>query len=137
MLPLCADHGIAYQAFGPLAGGWLTGKYRRSAGYPPGSRMTQRPEGYRRYESERVFRGLDALRAEAEARGIGMAGLALAWLLSNPDVESIVVGPGRPEHLAPVTEASGVSLSPAERERATLALPVTERIDTRLPARRH
>ena len=58
--------------------------------------MTQRPDGYRRYESERVFRGLDALRAEAGARGVGMAGLALAWLLSNPDVESIVVGPACP-----------------------------------------
>jgi aryl-alcohol dehydrogenase-like predicted oxidoreductase len=123
VLPLCADHGIAYQAFGPLAGGWLTGKYRHGAGYPPGSRMTQRPEGYRRYESERVFRGLDALRAEAGARGVGMAGVALAWLLSNPDVESIVVGPGRPEHLAPVTEASGVSLSPAERDELRSLFP--------------
>jgi aryl-alcohol dehydrogenase-like predicted oxidoreductase len=123
VLPLCADHGIAYQAFGPLAGGWLTGKYQRSAGYPPGSRMTQRPEGYRRYESERVFRGLDALRAQAEARGIGMAGVALAWLLSNPDVGSIVVGPGRPEHLAAVTEASGVPLSPTERDELRSLFP--------------
>jgi 1-deoxyxylulose-5-phosphate synthase len=115
VLPLCADHGIAYQAFGPLAGGWLTGKYTRGVDYPPGSRMTQRPEGYRTYESECVFRGLDALRAEAGVRDVGMAGMALAWLLSNPDVESIVVGPGRPEHLEPVIEASAVLLSPAER----------------------
>jgi aryl-alcohol dehydrogenase-like predicted oxidoreductase len=123
VLPLCAEHGIAYQAFGPLAGGWLTGKYERGAGYPPGSRMTQRPEGYRGYESERVFRGLDGLRAEAGERGVGMAGLALAWLLSNPNVESIVVGPGRAEHLEPVTEASRVSLTPAERDELRSLFP--------------
>jgi aryl-alcohol dehydrogenase-like predicted oxidoreductase len=52
-----------------------------------------------------------------------MAGVALAWLLSNPDVESIVVGPGRPEHLAPVTEASGVLLSPAERDELRSLFP--------------
>src|SRR5260370_292315 len=44
LLPLCAERGIAYLAFGPLAGGWLTRKYRRGAAYPAGSRMTQRPE---------------------------------------------------------------------------------------------
>ena len=42
LLPLCAQRGVAYLAFSPLAGGWLTGKYRRGAPYPAGSRMTQR-----------------------------------------------------------------------------------------------
>ena len=46
VLPLCAARGVAYLAFGPLAGGWLTGKYRRGAPFPAGSRMTQRPESY-------------------------------------------------------------------------------------------
>ena len=46
VLPLCAARGVAYLAFGPLAGGWLTGKYRRGAPFPAGSRMTQRPEPY-------------------------------------------------------------------------------------------
>ncbi|HEY7396840.1 MAG TPA: aldo/keto reductase, partial [Gaiellaceae bacterium] len=43
VLPLCAKHDISYVPFGPLAGGWLTGKYRRGEPFPEGSRMTQRP----------------------------------------------------------------------------------------------
>src|SRR5258705_2166258 len=46
LLPLCAGRGVAYLAFGPLAGGWLTGEYRRGAAYPAASRITQRPEPY-------------------------------------------------------------------------------------------
>jgi aryl-alcohol dehydrogenase-like predicted oxidoreductase len=115
LLPLCAEHGIAYQAFGPLAGGWLTGKYRRGDSYPAGSRMTQRPEGYRRFEDERIFSGLDRLGEEAERRGVSMGALGLAWALSHPAVDSIVVGPRRPEHLAVVSEAVTVRLSADER----------------------
>jgi len=115
VIPLCAEHGIAYQAFGPLAGGWLTGKYRRGERYPAGSRMTQRPEGYRSFEDDRVFDGLDRLRAEAASRGMTMGALALAWALSDPSVDSIVVGPRRPEHLQLVREAAAISLAPGER----------------------
>jgi aryl-alcohol dehydrogenase-like predicted oxidoreductase len=116
VIALCAEHRLLYQAFGPLAGGWLTGKYRRSAPLPEGSRMTMRPEPYTRFDSEPVYRSLDALEAAAEARGVSMAGLALAWLLSHPGVTSIVVGPRRPEHLEPVLEALALRLSPAEHE---------------------
>ncbi len=44
VFPVCREHGLGYEAFGPLAGGWLTGKYRRGSEYPEGSRMTQRPQ---------------------------------------------------------------------------------------------
>ena len=47
VFPVCHEHGLGYEAFGPLAGGWLTGKYRRGEAYPEGSRMTQRPDSYR------------------------------------------------------------------------------------------
>jgi aryl-alcohol dehydrogenase-like predicted oxidoreductase len=116
VIPLCAERAVPYQAFGPLAGGWLTGKYRRDALPPAGSRMTLRPEPYRRFESEPVYRSLDALAAAAAARGVSMAGLALAWLLSHPGVTSIVVGPRTPEHLEPVREALALELSPAEHD---------------------
>src|SRR5215469_10011570 len=46
LLTICQQRGVAYLAYSPLAGGWLTGKYRRGEPYPEGSRMTQRPEGY-------------------------------------------------------------------------------------------
>ena len=105
LLPLCAERGVAYLAFSPLAGGWLTGKYRRDAPYPAGSRMTQRPEPYTRFVTDRTFGALARLRAIASGRGTSMAGLALGWLLADDRVAQIVIGPGRPEHLAAVTEA--------------------------------
>jgi aryl-alcohol dehydrogenase-like predicted oxidoreductase len=123
VLPLCAEHGIAYQAFGPLAGGWLTGKYRRGERYPAGSRMTQRPAGYRRFEDERVFDALDRLRARAQARGVSMAALALAWLLSHPGVGAVVVGPRRPEHLEAVRESQALSLGDEERDELASLFP--------------
>jgi len=105
LLDLCAAKGVAYLAFGPLAGGWLTGKYRRGEPFPAGSRMTQRPEPYRTLVTSRTFDTLDALRVIAAGHGISLAGLALAWLLSDDRVTQIVIGPGRPQHLAPVREA--------------------------------
>jgi aryl-alcohol dehydrogenase-like predicted oxidoreductase len=105
VLTLCAERQVAYLSFSPLAGGWLTGKYRRSRPFPAGSRMTQRPEPYRGFVTDRTFEALDRLQAMAASRGISMAGLALAWLLADERVTQIVIGPGRPEHLAPVAEA--------------------------------
>jgi len=115
LLPLCAERGVAYLAFSPLAGGWLTGKYRRGAPYPAGSRMTQRPEPYREFVTGKTFEALAGLQAIAARRGTSMAGLALGWLLADDRVAQIVVGPGRPEHLAPVTEALEHTVTAAER----------------------
>jgi aryl-alcohol dehydrogenase-like predicted oxidoreductase len=116
VLPLCAERGVAYQAFGPLAGGWLTGKYRPDAPPPGGSRMTMRPEPYLGYDTAVVYEAIDGLGRAAAERGMSMAGLALAWLLAHPGVASIVVGPRRPEHLEPVREALALDLAPEEWE---------------------
>jgi aryl-alcohol dehydrogenase-like predicted oxidoreductase len=112
VIPLCAEHGIEYQAFSPLAGGWLTGKYRRGQEPPPGSRMTMRPEPYRHLDSEPVHAGLERLAEAAAARGVSTAALALAWALGRAG--SVVVGPRRAEHLENVHEALSLSLSAAE-----------------------
>ncbi|HXO25427.1 MAG TPA: aldo/keto reductase [Streptosporangiaceae bacterium] len=115
VLPLCAARGVAYLAFGPLAGGWLTGKYRRGAPFPAGSRMTQRPEPYTGFVTDRTFEALARLQDIAAGRGTSMAGLALAWLLADDRVTQIVIGPGRPEHLAPAAEALANPVSGQER----------------------
>jgi len=116
LLPLCERRDIGYVAFGPLAGGWLTGKYRRDAPFPDGSRMTQRPEPYERFLRDAVFDALEALERMAAERGISMAGLALAWLLAEPRLSAAVVGPARPEHLEPVREALAQPLEASERD---------------------
>jgi aryl-alcohol dehydrogenase-like predicted oxidoreductase len=115
VLPLCAQREVAYLAFSPLAGGWLSGKYRRGEPFPAGSRMTQRPEPYRALVTGRTFDALARLQAMATARGISLAGLALAWLLADERVTQVVIGPGRPEHLAPVGEALQHPLTAQER----------------------
>jgi len=114
LFPVCHEHGLGYEAFGPLAGGWLTGRYRRGADYPEGSRMTQRPEGYRKFEDDAVFDALEAFEAHAQERGVSMAGLALAWLLAVPEVTAIIVGPTRAEQLEPVREALSLELHASE-----------------------
>jgi aryl-alcohol dehydrogenase-like predicted oxidoreductase len=116
VLPLCDARCIGYVAFGPLAGGWLTGKYRRGAPFPAGSRMTQRPGPYRGFLRDEVFDALEALERMAAERGISMAGLALAWLLAEPRLTAAVVGPTRPEHLEPVREALSYALGTYERD---------------------
>jgi aryl-alcohol dehydrogenase-like predicted oxidoreductase len=116
LLALCAEREVAYLAFGPLAGGWLTGKYRRGEPFPAGSRMTQRPEPYERFVDAGTYAALERLEALAGERGMSMAGLALAWLLADERVGQIVVGPGRAEHLEPVREALSAPLKAGERD---------------------
>jgi aryl-alcohol dehydrogenase-like predicted oxidoreductase len=123
VLPLCVEFGVAYQAFSPLAGGWLTGKYRRGEDPPDGSRMTLRPEPYSELQNDRVFDALAAFEAESVDRDVDLATLALAWLFANPYVSAIVVGPRRPEHLAPVFIALDLQLSPDEAAELAALFP--------------
>jgi aryl-alcohol dehydrogenase-like predicted oxidoreductase len=105
VLPLCAEHGLGFTPFSPLAGGWLTGKYRRGEALPPGSRMTMRPEPYEHLRDDRIFDALEALERLAVTSGTTSAALALAWLLADPRVTAVIVGPRRPEHLEPALAA--------------------------------
>jgi aryl-alcohol dehydrogenase-like predicted oxidoreductase len=116
VLPIVAREGLGYTPFSPLAGGWLTGKYRRDEEPPAGSRMTLRPEAYRHLLDDRVFDALEAFESTARERGTTPAALAIAWLLAHPLVTAVVVGPRRPEHLQPALEALELDLSPPEHE---------------------
>jgi aryl-alcohol dehydrogenase-like predicted oxidoreductase len=115
MLPHCKARGIPYVPFGPLAGGWLTGKYRRGEAFPEGSRMTQRPGPYERFVDDQVFDALEALEDEAASRGVSMAGLAFAWVTHRCD--GAVCGPNRATHLDPILEAMDIDLTNEDVER--------------------
>ena len=105
VLPLCERHGLGFTPFSPLSGGWLTGKYRRGEAPPAGSRMTQRPEPYEHLRTDAVFDALERLEQLGDP-----AQRAFAWLLADPRVTAVVVGPGRPEHLAPALAALAAPL---------------------------
>jgi aryl-alcohol dehydrogenase-like predicted oxidoreductase len=116
VLAVCALEQVSYTVYSPLAGGWLTGKYRRGQAFPAGSRMTQRPDGYAAFINDAVFDSLERLAERAAEREISMAGLSLSWLLANPQVSAIVVGPMDTGHLDPVREALANPLPPDERD---------------------
>jgi aryl-alcohol dehydrogenase-like predicted oxidoreductase len=105
VLPLCAEHGLGFTPFGPLAGGWLTGKYRRGAEPPPGSRMTLRPEPYEHLRDDSVYDALEALARLAAEQNTTPAALAIGWLLADERVTGVVVGPRRPAQLEPALTA--------------------------------
>jgi aryl-alcohol dehydrogenase-like predicted oxidoreductase len=114
VLPILARKGLGYTPFSPLAGGWLTGKYRRGEEAPAGSRMTLRPEPYLHLQEDRVYDALEQFDAAARERETTPAALAIAWLLAHPQVTAVVIGPRRPEQLRPALEALEVRLSPPE-----------------------
>jgi aryl-alcohol dehydrogenase-like predicted oxidoreductase len=115
LFPLCADQGVGFTAFSPLAGGWLTGKYQSDSQYPEGSRMTLRPEPYRHLVDAAVFRSLTAFATAARSRDVEMSALALAWVLHHPRMNAAIVGPRRPAHLDAALSALEITLSPEER----------------------
>src|SRR6266508_452448 len=116
VLPLCAEFEVGYMPFSPLAGGWLTGKYKRDEPPPPGSRMATRPEPYEHLRTDHTFDALEAFAEAAARRGVDPATLALAWVLTRPAVTAVVVGPRRPDHLDPALRALDLNLSQAEAD---------------------
>ena len=123
VLSLCAERGLGFTPFGPLAGGWLTGKYRPGRPPPPGSRMTLRPESYLHLDHPAVYRGLAAFAIAAEERGVDMATLATAWVFGHPQVRAVVVGPRRPEQLEQARAALELELSELERDELAALFP--------------
>jgi 1-deoxyxylulose-5-phosphate synthase len=116
VLPLCAERGLGFTPFGPLSGGWLTGKYRRDQPRPEGSRMTLRPGPYEHLDREEVYRGLEAFADAAADRGVDPPTLAHAWVLSHPDVTAVILGPRSPGQLQPARAALDLQLSTGERD---------------------
>lgn len=97
VVPACLDAGIGLLPWSPLAGGWLTGKYKRDQ-FPTGAtRLGENPKrGGEAFEprnaQERTWRVLGVLEKVATDRGISMAEVALAWLVERPSVTSVILG---------------------------------------------
>jgi aryl-alcohol dehydrogenase-like predicted oxidoreductase len=100
LIPYCAEHGLRYTAFSPLAGGFLTGKYRRGEEPPSDSRFAHAPEFGAGYTNEESFAAIERLRQSADEGQVTMAEAALCFVLDTPGVDSLIVAPRRIEHFA-------------------------------------
>ena len=111
LMPLCLDQGVAVIPYSPLAGGFLTGKYRRGQPAP----KTTRSGSVQRYLNEKNFALVDRLAAMGQARGKTVSQMALAWQLSNPAVTSPIIGARTVNQLQESLGAAGLRLSAEEK----------------------
>ena len=100
MIPYCAEHGLRYTAYSPLAGGFLSGKYRPGAIVPPDSRSARAPEVCAGYSTEESFAAIERLRRSASERKESMAEAALRFVLETPGVDGLIIAPRRIEQFA-------------------------------------
>lgn len=137
LLPMCVAENVALLPWSPLAGGFLSGKYREGVrNPPPGTRIAEseyREMYVQRFENERVVRISNAVEAVSRESGKTKSQVALNWLLSHPVVTAPIIGVRNPEQLAEDLGAVGWSLSSEQRDaldRAS-ALDVTYPYDQR------
>lgn len=115
LVPIAVDQGVGILVWSPLAGGLLSGKYRRGQSYPDGSRrLTQWQEPPVRNE-EQLYDIVDVLVEVGEARGISAAQVALAWLLQRPAISSLIIGARRDDQLLDNLASVNIVLTDAER----------------------
>jgi aryl-alcohol dehydrogenase-like predicted oxidoreductase len=112
VLPRCAELGVGFVPYFPLASGLLTGKYRRGEPPPSGTRLAGRLEAL----TDEVFDRVEALEAFAQARGHTVLELAIAGLGSQPAVSSVISGATKPEQVRANAAAADWELDQAELE---------------------
>ena len=108
VIPAVRALGIGLTTFSPLSSGILTGKY--DAGVPADSRAAIN-EGLRNRLSDQTLESVRQMKPIAEGLGINRAQLAVAWLLSHPEVSSVITGATKPEHVASNARGAEVELS--------------------------
>ena len=117
LIPLAVDQGLGTLVWSPLAGGLLSGKYRRGEDAPEGSRHVTDWDEPPVYDEDRLYDTIDVLIEIADGHGVSPAQVALAWLLGRPSISSIVVGARTDEQLADNLKAIDLQLSAEERDR--------------------
>jgi aryl-alcohol dehydrogenase-like predicted oxidoreductase len=126
VLPECEREGIAFLPFFPLAGGMLTGKYRRGEPAPAGARLSKSGSSSSRFLNDRNLESVEALLRFAESRGHALLDLAFAWLASRPVIASVIAGATSPEQVRANVDAARWRLGPddfAEVDRIVHGVP--------------
>jgi len=114
LMPAARKYGMGMLPFFPLASGLLTGKYRRNAPMPPGTRLAGTQRLAERYLTERNWGIAERLGDFVEQRGHTMLELAFSWLLARAPVASVIAGATRPEQLEQNVKAGSWVLSPED-----------------------
>ena len=130
LLPMAATYGFATLPWSPLAGGLLSGKYRRGVPPPADSRFgdIETNPDRRRHLNERSMDAVERLLPLAEAKGCSLGQLALAWCMAQPGVTSPIIGPRTLEQLEDHLGALEVALSEEDREQIDVIAPPGEMI---------
>jgi aryl-alcohol dehydrogenase-like predicted oxidoreductase len=125
VVPYCQANGVGFIPYFPLAGGFLTGKYRRDETAPAGSRGERSPY-VQAYMTPKNYAVVEKLTAWAEDREHTMAELAEAWLLAQPTVCSVISGLTKIEHLQANVKAADWELTADELAEVTAVLDAPE-----------
>jgi len=115
MLPFCREEGVGVIPYNPIAGGLLSGKHERAAPPPEGTRFTlgTAARNYQdRYWHDREFDTVEALAPLAEAAGLSLVTMSVAWVLAHPAITAPIIGASRPEQLDGSLAAAEVRLDP-------------------------
>jgi aryl-alcohol dehydrogenase-like predicted oxidoreductase len=115
LLPLCAEQGIGVMSYNPLAGGMLTGKYRKDKPLPKGARLEAFQLYHERYFTEHALDIVGGFLQEASKRGVSPAQLALAWVLAEPRISSPILGARSLEQITDSLKGVEINLSAEER----------------------
>jgi aryl-alcohol dehydrogenase-like predicted oxidoreductase len=114
IVPACLDQGVGILVWSPLAGGLLSGKYRRGVEAPPGSRHLSEWSEPPVHGEEKLYATIEVAVGIGEAHGVSAAQVALAWLLTRPAVTSLVVGARTTEQLTDNLAAARLELTADE-----------------------
>ena len=118
IVPAVLDAGMGMLPWSPLGGGWLSGKYQRDQRPTGETRLGDNPErgmeAYDRRGTERTWQVIDAVQEIAEARGVSMAEVALAWVTDRPGVTSTILGCRTMEQLETNLRAADLTLTEDE-----------------------
>ena len=128
VLPTCARHGMAVIPYSPLAGGWLSGRWRKDAGQQPSSRASRLPERFDLSQpaNQRKLDAVEQLARLADEAGITLIQLAIAFVLNHPAVTAPIIGPRTMEQLESQLAAADVVLDQAVLDRIDeIVLPGT------------
>ena len=125
VLPTCRRHGMAVMSYSPLAGGWLSGRWRKDAGQQASSRASRLPERFdlaNPYNRQKLD-AAEELAQLAEEAGITLIQLAIAFVLNHPAITSPLIGPRTMEQLETQLAAADVVLDQAVLDRIDEIVP--------------